>query len=82
MRRRAEAGACILMSTHTLSAAEEVADRIGVMHEGQLLFDGSLEDLRERVAGDALSLEKLYLSLVQQIEAGRREGGAAVADPS
>jgi ABC-2 type transport system ATP-binding protein len=68
MRRRAQAGACILMSTHTLSAAEEVADRIGVMHEGRLLFDGTLDELRGRVAGDEQSLEDLYLSLVQEIE--------------
>ncbi|MBN1853414.1 MAG: ABC transporter ATP-binding protein, partial [Pirellulales bacterium] len=41
LKKRAATGATVLISTHTLSAAEEVASRIGVMDNGRLLFDGT-----------------------------------------
>lgn len=64
LRERADAGATIFMSTHTLTAAEEVADRIGVMQRGELLFLGTLDELRGRQTSEGQSLESLYLSMV------------------
>lgn len=63
LRREADAGMCVLMSTHTLAAAEEISDRIGVMREGDMVFEGTLQQLRDGLAGPADSLESLYLSL-------------------
>ena len=68
LRKRAEDGASVLISTHTLSAAEQVADRIGVMDNGQLLFNGTLDALRQRLEGVEGSLEDLYLALVHQAQ--------------
>jgi len=64
LRREAEAGMCILMSTHTLSAAEEISDRLGVMSAGDLVFDGDVATLRQQCQASDESLETLYLSLV------------------
>ena len=64
LRREADAGMCILMSTHTLSAAEEISDRLGVMNSGDLVFDGDVNSLREQCHAAGESLESLYLSLV------------------
>ena len=64
LQKEVAAGMSVLMSTHTLSAAEEIADRIGVMHRGRLLFDGSLDDLRQQQHATDESLEGLYLRLV------------------
>lgn len=66
-------GMCILMSTHTLQAAEEIANRVGIMSHSQLLFDGSLETLRERFPTERLSLEAMYLALTENGN-GLKEG--------
>ncbi|MEO1498315.1 MAG: ABC transporter ATP-binding protein [Planctomycetota bacterium] len=64
LSEHARRGSAVFMSTHTLTAAEEIADRIGVMNRGELLFLGSLEELRQRHGAGDETLESLYLSLV------------------
>jgi ABC-2 type transport system ATP-binding protein len=66
----ASAGMCVLMSTHTLTAAEEISHRIGIMSHGRLLFDGTLPDLRERFGPQSLSLESMYLALTERNGSG------------
>lgn len=63
LRARASAGTTVFMSTHTLSVAEEIADRIGIIDHGHLKFLGSLVELREVMAQDHSSLEHLFLEL-------------------
>jgi len=63
LSERAASGATVFMSTHTLSIAEEIADRIGVIHQGKLLFLGSLEELQQQMSDSGTSLEALYLAL-------------------
>ncbi len=41
-------GACILYSTHVMSEAERLCDRIGILHEGRLLAEGSLDEFKQR----------------------------------
>ena len=67
-RRRDDA--CLLFSTHVLSEAERLCDRISVVDKGRLLATGSLEALRERT-GETY-LEDVFRSLVA--EAGRELG--------
>jgi ABC-2 type transport system ATP-binding protein len=66
LRREADAGMCVLMSTHTLTAAEEIADRVGIMSHSRLLFDGTLGELRQRFPAVNLTLEAMYLALTEQ----------------
>jgi ABC-2 type transport system ATP-binding protein len=66
LREEVVAGMCVLMSTHTLTAAEEIANRVGIMNHGRLLFDGSLEALRQRFPMEKRSLESMYLSLTEE----------------
>jgi ABC-2 type transport system ATP-binding protein len=56
---------CVLMSTHTLQAAEEISNRIGIMAHGELLFNGTVDELRERYPGERQSLESLYLTMTE-----------------
>lgn len=72
LRERADAGATVFMSTHTLAAAEEIADRVGVMQKGELLFLGTVDELREQHANEDQTLESLYLTMV-----GGEVGGAS-----
>jgi sodium transport system ATP-binding protein len=45
---RRRAGTCVLFSTHVLSEAERLCDRIGVIFSGRLLAAGTLAELKER----------------------------------
>tara|TARA_Y100001980_G_C14556564_1_gene348607 strand:- start:5149 stop:5979 length:831 start_codon:yes stop_codon:yes gene_type:complete len=56
-----EEGGTVIYSTHNLSEAEKVCDRIIIMHNGQLRFDGTNEDLLSET--DTKSLEDAYVKL-------------------
>jgi ABC-2 type transport system ATP-binding protein len=58
-------GVTLFMSTHTLAVAEDICDRIGIIHRGRLIAEGSLEDLRREVAGGAPDLEAVFLNLTE-----------------
>ncbi len=45
----AEGGTTVLFSTHVMADVERLADRVGVLHQGSLLVDASVDDLRTRV---------------------------------
>ena len=66
LQREVAAGMSILMSTHTLQAAEEISDRVGIMSHGKLLFDGTIGLLRERFPVEQQSLESMYLALTER----------------
>jgi ABC-2 type transport system ATP-binding protein len=57
---QARAGVAVLMSTHLLSIAEELADTIGIVDHGRMLAQGSLADLREKLQAEG-PLEDLFL---------------------
>ena len=61
LRERARAGGAVLLCTHTLPAAEELADRIGILHHGRLAVEGTLDELQAK-AGNAGSLEEIFLT--------------------
>ena len=69
-RARASAGMTIFLSTHQLSVAEELADRIGIIHQGRLIALGTVEELRAS-STDKGALESVFLSLVDAEDAGR-----------
>src|ERR1700693_6406936 len=52
LRERVRAGGTIVMTTHILEVAERMADRIGVIAQGKLIAEGTLEELRLK-AGNA-----------------------------
>ncbi len=64
LKSYAQQGKVVVMSTHTLSVAEEIADRVGVMRNGKLVFEGRVEELRAAIPDGGHSLESLYLTLM------------------
>jgi ABC-2 type transport system ATP-binding protein len=68
LKERARAGMAVLLSTHQLSIAEEMADRIGIMDHGKLIAVGSREELR-RQSGQAGPLEDVFLALTRNSQA-------------
>ena len=59
---QARSGVAVLMSTHLLSIAEELADTIGIIDKGRMLARGTLAEVRERAQVQG-PLESLFLKL-------------------
>lgn len=64
-RELADGGGTVFMSTHTLDVAEQVADRIGIIHHGRLVALGTLGELRRQSAVDG-RLEDIFLHLTDE----------------
>jgi ABC-2 type transport system ATP-binding protein len=47
----------VLVATHILSDIDQICDHIGVMHEGRMIFAGSMQDMKRRLRRDGFSLE-------------------------
>jgi sodium transport system ATP-binding protein len=78
---RRAAGTCVLFSTHVLSEAERLCDRIGVIFHGRLLAVGTLEELARRT-GERW-LEDIFRALVREAgepSPGPGEDGAGDAE--
>ena len=66
----------ILISSHMLSEIELMADDIGILNHGRLLFEGSLDGLRHSAKQAGMStdnLEDVFLSIVEQDNAARKQ---------
>jgi ABC-2 type transport system ATP-binding protein len=64
LKSYAEQGKIVLMSTHTLEVAEQIAGRVGVMRNGKIVFEGRVDELRLAIPNAGQSLESLYLALM------------------
>jgi ABC-2 type transport system ATP-binding protein len=65
LRDRVRSGCSVIMTTHILDVAERMADRIGVMAEGRLIAEGTLEELRRQAGAGNATLEDTFLALVE-----------------
>ncbi len=64
LRERADQGMTVFVSTHQLSVAEEMADRIGIMNHGKIVAIGSHSELQ--AANRDSKLESIFLSLTNE----------------
>ena len=64
LRQKARGGACVFMSTHTLSVAEEIADRIGIIDRGELVALGTVDELKRRAQIEG-RLEDVFLAITE-----------------
>jgi ABC-2 type transport system ATP-binding protein len=64
LRKLADSGTTVFLSTHTLDIAQELADRIGIIHRGRLIGCGTLDELRAKASHDG-SLEEVFLRITE-----------------
>ncbi|CAN5381095.1 ABC transporter ATP-binding protein [soil metagenome] len=64
LKARSEAGTTVFMSTHLLNIAEELADRVGIIHRGKMVALGTVGELRTRMNRGEGALEQIFLDLV------------------
>ena len=65
LKKKSKEGVTIFLSTHTLSVAEELADRIGIIDKGKLLAIGTLDELK--AAFDVKGkLEEVFLRITEE----------------
>lgn len=70
--RLASKGTGLFLSTHSLETAAQVADRIGILHRGRLVAEGSFAQLQDRARQPGSSLEEIFLKITEE------EGDSAV----
>ncbi len=63
----AQQNVTIFVSTHTLSLAEDLCDRIGVIHKGTLLAQGTVAELNLAAKTGEARLEEVFLTLVREL---------------
>ncbi len=72
LRRQADGGVTVFLSSHSLDIVEQLADRIGIIDRGKLIGCGTLEALRDQ-AKMMGSLEDVFLKLTQEERAEAAE---------
>jgi ABC-2 type transport system ATP-binding protein len=61
-------GTTVFLSTHSISVAEELCHRIGIIQKGCLIACGTMSELHERAAGRHSNLESVFLELTREQE--------------
>jgi ABC-2 type transport system ATP-binding protein len=62
----ARRGTAVFMSTHTLSVAEDLCDRIGIIHRGALIALGTTRELKRLAQAQQADLEEVFLKLTEE----------------
>lgn len=82
LRNRVDEGCTVILTTHILEVAERMAQRIGVIAQGRLICEGTLDELRAANAAEARdtfetsekSLEEIFLDVVARSREARDDG--------
>jgi sodium transport system ATP-binding protein len=61
-----EQGKCIIFSTHIMREAERLCDELAIIHNGSILAEGTLDELRARHGEE--DLEELFFRLIEEKE--------------
>ncbi|HOP68365.1 MAG: ABC transporter ATP-binding protein [Dethiobacteria bacterium] len=65
MREHCNQGKTVFFSTHILEVAERLCDRIGIIHRGELIACGTMEELK-KLSRDKETLENIFLELTEK----------------
>jgi ABC-2 type transport system ATP-binding protein len=65
MKEHASKGNTVFFSTHVLEVAEKLCDRIGIINKGKLVYEGTMEEIKE--AYPNLTLEEIFLEITKNV---------------
>jgi ABC-2 type transport system ATP-binding protein len=81
VKELAEHGTTVLLTTQNLDEAERLADRIAILHEGRIIVNGTLAELKQLIPPARVeyvekqpSLEDLFLTIVGDSGQGGSDG--------
>jgi ABC-2 type transport system ATP-binding protein len=74
LKERSLRGMTVFLSTHQLSVAEEMADRVGIIHQGKLVAVGTPAELRKQSGAEG-PLEKTFLVLTSEDHSANAKTG-------
>lgn len=84
VKELAAGGTTVLLTTQHLDEAEELADRIAILHQGRIIVDGTLDELRQLLPPATVeyvekqrTLEDIFLTLVGDSSNGDVQDGEA-----
>ena len=64
LKQYANHGNTVFFSTHILEIAEKLCDKIGIIHQGKLIYVGTLEELRNKFEGQR-TLEEIFIDIIK-----------------
>jgi ABC-2 type transport system ATP-binding protein len=56
-------GTSILLSTHSLHVAEEIADRVAIIEGGKVLTIGRIDEIRAQAGVEGANLEEIFMRI-------------------
>ena len=73
IKRHAEKGNTVIFSTHVLDTAQQLCDELAILKKGELIYNGSVDNLLQDYPNE--SLESVYLKM-----AGRQADGDLITE--
>lgn len=73
IKRHAEKGKTVIFSTHVLDTAQQLCDELAILKKGELIYNGSVDNLLQDYPNE--SLESVYLKM-----AGRQADGDLISE--
>ncbi len=59
-------GAAVLMSTHILATAERYCDRFVILHQGKVVLEGTLKEMRDQLKIPNATLDDIYIEMTKE----------------
>lgn len=76
MRQHAAKGNIVLFSTHVLEVAQQICDHIAILKNGEILYDGTVEELQAE--NEDQSLETIYLKMAGRTPAEEEQPNSEI----
>lgn len=64
---QSDAGMTVLLTTHYMEEADELADRIAFMNEGRIVAEGTPEEMKNKVGGDTITIQCREAQVAAQV---------------
>ena len=66
LKQKADEGKTVFMSTHSLNVVEEICTRVGIINNGAIIFDDTIEQLEKLKLAHNHNLEELFIRLTNE----------------